>query len=193
MHMRHLTAIIILCAALASALTATAQRHCGRGDAAERCGGCRHEYNCGGDACRDYRDCRESPYFIGDNDVFFDGQKIKGASASSFRILREGYAKDSWNVYYLGRVIKGASADSFTTLGWGYAKDTWNVYFDGKKIKSASSDSFQLLRDGYAKDTWNVYFRGKKIDGASPESFRCDDHGYARDTWHSYRHGQRLR
>ncbi|WP_289701484.1 DKNYY domain-containing protein [uncultured Duncaniella sp.] len=46
----------------------------------------------------------------------------------------------------------------------GYAKDTWNVYFYAVKIEGASPDSFKVLRDGYAKDTWNTYYFGRKID-----------------------------
>lgn len=108
-----------------------------------------------------------SPYFVSENKVFFDGREIKGASASSFLILRDGYAKDTWSVYYCGAKVDGASSNSFKVLGFGYAKDTWNVYFDGKKINGASPESFKVLRDGYAKDTWNVYFDAVKIEGAS--------------------------
>ena len=43
-------------------------------------------------------------YYVGENDVFYDGVKIDGASASSFSILRDGYAKDAWNVYYLSLI-----------------------------------------------------------------------------------------
>lgn len=57
-----------------------------------------------------------------------------------------------------------ASPGSFKVLRDGYAKDTWNVYFDGRKIKDASPGSFKVLRDGYAKDTWNTYYYGKVID-----------------------------
>lgn len=48
-------------------------------------------------------------YYISDNGVFFDGHKIKGASAFTFKILSDGYAADAWSVYYLGVKIKGAS------------------------------------------------------------------------------------
>ena len=105
-----------------------------------------------------------SPYFVSENKVFFDGGEIKGASASGFSILRDGYAKDTWSVYYCGAKMDGASSNSFKVLGFGYAKDTWNVYFDGKKINGASPESFKVLRDGYAKDTENTYYFGRKID-----------------------------
>ncbi|ROS81185.1 hypothetical protein EEK90_13505 [Muribaculaceae bacterium Isolate-036 (Harlan)] len=133
-----------------------------------------------------------SPYFVSENKVFFDGREIKGASASSFSILRDGYAKDTWSVYYCGAKMDGASSNSFKVLGFGYAKDTWNVYFDGKKINGASPESFKVLRDGYAKDTWNVYFDAVKIEGASPDSFKLLRGGYAKDTWNTYYFGRKI-
>ena len=102
-------------------------------------------------------------YFIIDGKVFYLGQEVVGASASSFKIQKDGYAKDTWNVYYRGVKIDGASSNSFKVFRDGYAKDTWNVLYDGEKIDGASSNSFKVLRDGYAKDTWNVYYRGQKV------------------------------
>lgn len=75
-------------------------------------------------------------YFISDNEVFFQGQRIKDASASSFDILGDGYAKDNWNVYYCGHKINDASSHSFKVLNYGYAKDNWNVYYNGVKIEA---------------------------------------------------------
>ena len=46
-----------------------------------------------------------SPYFVNDGKVFFEGRELKDASASSFAILKDGYAKDTWNTYYYGKVI----------------------------------------------------------------------------------------
>lgn len=111
---------------------------------------------------REYRHHRPR-YYVGNDDVYFDGRVIEGASASSFSILRDGYAKDTWTVYYCGVKIDGASANSFKVLGYGYAKDTWNVYFDGKKVDGASADSFKCGRNGYAHDNWNTYYYGVKI------------------------------
>jgi len=37
--------------------------------------------------------------------VYFDAVKIEGASPDSFKVLRDGYAKDTWNTYYFGRKI----------------------------------------------------------------------------------------
>ncbi len=92
--------------------------------AQERCD--RHH---GGRRGYEHRDRHHrSPYLVSENKVYFDGIEIKGASASNFTILRDGYAKDTWNVYYCGAKIDGASGNSFKVLGYGYAKDMWIVY-----------------------------------------------------------------
>lgn len=113
--------------------------------------------------CHDRRPPR-SPYFVADNKVFFEGHGIEGASASSFEILRDGYAKDAWSVYFCGEKIADASSSSFRTLGYGYAKDSWKVYYNGVGLDGASPDSFKVLKHGYAKDTWSTYYYGRKID-----------------------------
>lgn len=48
-----------------------------------------------------------------------------------------GYSKDNWTVYYQGRKVKGASASSFTDLGGGYGKDNWTVFYRGRKVEGA--------------------------------------------------------
>ena len=58
----------------------------------------------------------KSRYYISNNNVFFNGVLISGASASSFRIIGDGYAKDSWNVYFCGKKIPNASPSSFRII-----------------------------------------------------------------------------
>lgn len=119
----------------------------------------RHSENCRNHTVKPYR----PSYFIGNGDVYFDGQKIDGASAPSFIVLNDGYARDNWNVYYLGKPVKEATSNSFIVFDYGYAKDNWNVYYLGKLIKGASAQSFKVMYDGYAKDNWNTYYWGRRI------------------------------
>lgn len=119
----------------------------------------------------EWSDCPEygkpgtgSGYHITTFDVFFNGKKIPDATASSFRILKDGYAKDAFNVYCMGKKIHDATGSSFECLGCGYAKDAFNVYWMGHKIKDAFASSFKVLKDGYAEDPFNTYYRGKKVD-----------------------------
>lgn len=71
---------------------------------------------------------RRARYIVAGNKVYYDRVEIEGASASTFSILEDGYAKDGWGVYFRGEKIEGASVGSFNVLGHGYAKDGWTVY-----------------------------------------------------------------
>lgn len=74
--------LLIAMVMILSALFASAQERCDR----------RH----GGRPGYEHRDRHHrSPYFVSENKVYFDGREIEGASASSFSILRDGYAKDT--------------------------------------------------------------------------------------------------
>ncbi|TGX83296.1 hypothetical protein E5358_03300 [Palleniella muris] len=126
---------------------------------------CMAQNDCGGHGERKHEKRHHRPhYYIGADAVFFGDRKVEGASVASFKVLNDGYAKDSWSVYFDGTKIKDASCNSFTVLGQGYAKDTWSVYYHGRKIERASSDSFQCDSHGYAHDSWNTYFRGRKVE-----------------------------
>ncbi len=105
----------------------------------------------------------DAHYHITKWDVYFEGKKISGASASSFKDLGNGYGKDSFDVYYMGEKIKRASASSFKVLGYGYSKDSFNVYYNGVEIKGASANSFKVDSRGYAHDSFDTYYWGKKI------------------------------
>lgn len=124
-----------------------------------RCGNQRDSYYNNG--CH-HRHHYHPRYIVTENSVYFGNMKVQGASASSFTILQDGYAKDTWNVYFEGKKINGASTDSFKVLDEGYARDTWSLYLYGSKLSGVDVDSFTLLADYYSKDTWNVYFDGKK-------------------------------
>lgn len=73
-----------------------------------------------------------------------------------------GYYKTKWNVYYGDKKLD-ATASSFKELGGGYAKDAFNVYYCGEKVEGAWASSFKYTGDGYAEDTFDVYYRGKKL------------------------------
>lgn len=103
-----------------------------------------------------------------------------------------GYTKDTFNAYYRGQKIEGASGSSFQVLKDGYAKDSFNAYFNGRKIDGSSGNSFQVLRDGYSKDTFNAYYRGQKIEGASGSSFQVTEEGYAKDSFNMFYRGKKI-
>ena len=101
------------------------------------------------------------------------------------------YTVKGSTVYYNGEKVKGARASSFKDLGWGYAKDTFDVYYCGKEI-DASSSSFKVLEDGYAKDSFDVFYRGKEVKDAWPSSFKVLGQGYAKDSYRTYYRGVKV-
>ena len=54
---------------------------------------------------------------------------------SSFKVLKGGYDKDAFNVYYRGEKVKDAMASSFVYDGRGYGHDAFNAYYKGKKLE----------------------------------------------------------
>ena len=92
-----------------------------------------------------YHYCDRPGYYVSTFDVFYNGEKIPGAS------------------YWMGKKISGASTSSFVCLGNGYAKDAFNAYWEGSKINGASTSSFKVTRGFYAEDAFDVYFKGEKL------------------------------
>lgn len=102
-------------------------------------------------------------YVVKGSTVYYNGVKVQGARASSFKDLGWGYGVDTFDVYYCGKEIN-ASTSSFKVLEDGYAKNAFDVFYYGKEVKGASASSFKVLGNGYAKDSFNTYYKGKKID-----------------------------
>ena len=70
---------------------------------------------------------------------------------------------DSFSVFFLGEKIKGATCSSFEVLGGGYAKDAFSVYYYGEKVEGAFASTFRYTSNGYAEDNFNTYYRRKKL------------------------------
>ena len=102
-------------------------------------------------------------YFKSNFDVFYNGHKLEGASASTFREIGAGYAKDAFRVYYRGRLLEDATSSTFREIGGGYAKDSFRVYYCGRELADASASTFVYSGKGYGRDTFNTYFLGRKI------------------------------
>lgn len=49
-------------------------------------------------------------YLVSNFKVYYRGQVVEGATASSFSVVGEGYAKDNFRVFYKGQKIDGATA-----------------------------------------------------------------------------------
>ena len=98
------------------------------------------------------------------DDHFYDRQDRNHGQARYRKSRRRvRYTVGKYEVFYDGRPVKDASASTFDVLGDGYAKDNWNVYYAGMIVKDAHPGSFKVLRDGYGKDAWGTFLHGRKI------------------------------
>lgn len=132
-------------------------------------------------------------YAIADGErLHGDGHRPEGVPQDTYK-HRTSYFKTTFEVFYDGKKIAGAAASSFKELGKGYAKDAFSVYYRGSKIAGAVASSFKVLDEGYTKDAFNVYYLGNKIDGAVASSFVVKGNGYAKDAFNAYYYGKKLR
>lgn len=145
-----------------------------------------------GDSYYDPHYAQQPSYMVNRNDVYFDGQLVKGASGSSFKDLGQGYGKDAFRAYYYGERIDEASGSSFKTDGQGYAHDAFRAYYRGALIAGARGGSFKVLTDGYSRDAFDVYYLGQKVQGARSSSFKVDGQGYAHDAFDTYYYGRKV-
>ena len=93
-----------------------------------------------------------------------ESAKVKITCQRKITSLGGGYSKDDFSVYFRGEKLRGASASSFKYLGGGYGKDNWKVFYQGMVVKEASASSFEYSEDGYGKDNWNVFYRGRVVE-----------------------------
>ncbi|MFG5857621.1 DKNYY domain-containing protein, partial [Dysgonomonas sp. Shenzhen-Wh21] len=54
-----------------------------------------------------------------------ESAKVKISCQRKITSLGGGYSKDDFSVYFRGEKLRGASASSFKYLGGGYGKDNW--------------------------------------------------------------------
>ena len=116
------------------------------------------------------------------NNVYFLGEKIKGADAKSFEVILEPsdlvqmYSKDKNSVFIGGRKIKEADSKTFERLPKTtyYSKDKNNLYYqevkidkiDNKTLKILYSDGIDVVKNGN-----RIFAEGKKLNIKSPETF----------------------
>lgn len=87
-----------------------------------------------------------------------------------FTELGNRWAKDAFNVYYAGDKVEGATASTFKVLGGKYATDKFTVYYGDEKTKMSPS-GFKYLGDGYAKDTFGGLYHKGESTSKNPFNF----------------------
>ena len=143
------------------------------------------------------------------NNVYFEGEKVKGIDVNSAEGINGLWIKDENNVFYEGKKLKGISSDNFSYFDGGLSyeiilSDKNGIYKfieteDNKKtievtrLDSKGIDLETLERitspmdsSNYFKDKNGVYFMDKnkfvKINGADKDSFRVTMTGkYGKD------------
>ena len=54
------------------------------------------------------------------------------------------YLVSNFKVYYRSQVVEGATASSFSVIGEGYAKDNFSTYYKGNKIYAKTASILTL-------------------------------------------------
>lgn len=116
---------------------------------------------------------------------------LKAVDLGSFKILRNGYAKDAKGAYYLGHLVSKSHAPTFKPMKYAFAKDRDWVYYQGQAISQLPED-FKVMSRDYGRDQLYAYYRGKIITGSKGAHFRLLRHGYAKDRGHIYFEGKIL-
>ncbi|MDP2561887.1 DKNYY domain-containing protein [Psychrobium sp. 1_MG-2023] len=106
--------------------------------------------------------------------VFYNGIKIEGADAKSFRTKSRSYAYDKNNAYYKSEKITGINHKQLKVLRLDYARDKQHVFYQGKLINNANVKDFRVipLNSDFAKDNVHAYFKGQVIKGAKPKELK---------------------
>jgi hypothetical protein len=140
---------------------------------------------------------------------WLDAKNVKGADASTYRVLNHAWAVDSRSVFREGKRLRDADRTSFEVLNELYARDAQRVYcVGGTAAAIADPASFKVLDDGmldgdidfagYATDAQNVYFARlfkppKIVTGADSATFVNAGRLYARDSRTLFHEGKVLR
>ena len=100
--------------------------------------------------------------------------------------LGGGFEKDNRHVYYEGQVIKDADATSFRYMRGSVGKDIKNIFYAGNTVNGADPKSFKIINEVYSHDNECVYFFDKIIFGADPNTFENIDCYWSRDKMNMY-------
>ena len=154
------------------------------------------------------------------NNVYFEGEKVKGIDVNSAEGIDGLWIKDKNNVFYEGKKLKGISSDNFSYFNGGLSYDKILIDKNGiykfietednkktielTRLNSKGIDLETLQRitspmdsSNYFKDKNGVYFmdgnKFVKINGADKDSFRVTMSGkYGKDKNNVYFEGKKM-
>jgi hypothetical protein len=130
-----------------------------------------------------------------DSGVYFEGNRIFGADATTFRAVPEPFGdtglwgKDAARVYYNGNVLENSIAKYFSLVTPMLGTDGINIFYGIRAINNADAKTFMFIGGDnpyYAKDSQQVYFDGNVdenpvIAGADPMTFSIVGGDYSKD------------
>ena len=154
------------------------------------------------------------------NNVYFEGEKVKGIDVNSAEGINGLWIKDKNNVFYEGKKLRNISPDNFNIFNGGLSYDKILIDKNGiykfietednkktielTRLNSKGIDLETLERitspmdsSNYFKDKNGVYFMDKnkfvKINGADKDSFRVTMTGkYGKDKNYVYFEGKKM-
>lgn len=130
-------------------------------------------------------------YFRDSNSAYCEHETslkpLKGGDPKSFKVLGNGYARDTQYGYYWGRAMaKCEDPKSLKTLKGKeeilgcYAIDSQRVYFEGAELKDANVAKWRQAEGGFSLDDRHVWFGSKRL-AAQAESWKTIDGVYSHD------------
>lgn len=128
-------------------------------------------------------------YTLGETGVYMTngGEKIQGASPTTFEVLGKGYSRDDSHVFYYSKELTTADPDTFEVLEGYYAKDCCTVYVRGEKLPGVDAPSFTTIQypDNtrvLGKDKNTVYDSSEnRMEGIDGATFEFISEFYAKD------------
>jgi len=154
------------------------------------------------------------------NNVYFEGEKVKGIDVNSAEGIHGLWIKDKNNVFYEGKKLKGISSDNFSYFNGGLSYDKILIDKNGiykfietednkktielTRLNSKGIDLETLERitspmdsSNYFKDKNGVYFMDGnklvKVNGADKDSFEVTMSGkYGKDKNYVYFEGKKM-
>jgi hypothetical protein len=95
------------------------------------------------------------------------------ADAKTFKIFEfDAYAKDNKKVFYQGEEIIGADASTFKALDEFYAKDKNFGWYGKDTIKTSEGKSFKIINSYYSTDGLDVFYVTEPLKMVSPKEFK---------------------
>jgi len=98
---------------------------------------------------------------------------LYGVDPKKFHLLKyDRYAKDDRLVFFDGDTVQGADATSFEAIGEYYAKDKYHGYYGKDSIRTSRGASFKIIDSYYSTDDNDIFYDTIPLNVVSTQKFR---------------------